>query len=62
MSGFDVFLSILMIIAGVFSGFFAVVRKPRRGRSKIVSLITSLLLIVGGIVCLVFGLPASEFL
>lgn len=62
MSGFDVFLSIMMIVIGAFGGFFAIVRKPRRGQSKIVSLIVSLLFIVGGIVCLVFGLPASEYI
>lgn len=61
MSGFDIFFSILLIVLGVFGGFTSIVRKSRRGQSKFVAFVVSVLFLLGGIVCLIFGLPAAEF-
>lgn len=47
MSGFDIFFSILLIVLGVFGGFTSIVRKSRRGQSKFVSFVVSVLFFIG---------------
>ena len=58
----DILLSVMLIVIGAVGGFSSVVRRSRRGQSRFVSFVLSLLFIVGGILCLVFGVPASEYL
>lgn len=58
----DILLSVMLIVIGAVGGFSSVVRNSRRGQSKFVSFVLSLLFLIGGILCLVFGVPASEYL
>ncbi len=58
----DILLSVMLIVIGAVGGFSSVVRRSRRGQSRFVSFVLSLLFLVGGILCLVFGVPASEYL
>lgn len=62
MSGLDIFFSIFLIVVGAIGGVSSFVRKARRGQSKFVGFVVSVLFLIGGILCLIFGLPASEFI
>lgn len=57
----DIIFSIVLIVIGAGSAFGSIVRKARRGQSKFVSFVVSILFIVGGILSLVFGFPVSEY-
>ena len=61
MNVIDIIFSIVLIVIGAGSAFGSIVRNSRRGQSKFVSFVVSILFIVGGILCLIFGLPASEY-
>ena len=61
MNVIDIIFSIVLIVIGAGSAFGSIVRNSRRGQSKFVSFVVPILFIVGGILCLIFGLPASEF-
>lgn len=62
MSALDIIVSILLIVLGAGGAFGSIVRRSRRGQSRFVSFVVSILFIIGGILCLIFGLPASEYL
>lgn len=62
MGAFDIILSVLMIFIGAVGGVSAFVRKARRGQSKFVLFVISVLFLAGGIVCLAFGVPVTEFI
>lgn len=62
MGVFDVVISIFLIVIGAIGGVSSFVQKSRRGRSKFAAFVVSILFLVGGIVCLVFGLPAAEYI
>lgn len=62
MGVFDVILSVLMIFIGAVGGVSSFVQKARRGQSKFVSFVISVLFLAGGIVCLAFGVPVTEFI
>ena len=60
MNFIDIILSILIIIIGAGGMFGSVVRNSRRGQSRFVSFVISVLFVIGGILCLIFGLPVSD--
>ena len=60
MNVLDIIVSILLIVLGAGGAFGSIVRNSRRGQSKFVSFVVSILFVIGGILCLIFGLPASE--
>ena len=62
MNGLDIVVSILIIVLGVVCGLNSIVRSSRRGQSKFVALVLSLLFIIGGILALVYGFPVTEYL
>ena len=62
MSAFDIFYAVLLVLLGAFGAFAAISRKSRRGQSKFVAFVISLLFLAGGIICLIFGFPISEYL
>ncbi len=62
MGVFDIILSVLMIFIGAVGGVSSFVRKARKGQSKFVLFVISVLFITGGILCLVFGVPVTEFI
>ncbi|MBP0984335.1 MAG: DUF308 domain-containing protein [Oscillospiraceae bacterium] len=62
MSGLDIFFSIFLIVVGAIGGVSSFVRKARRGQSKFVGFVISVLFLIGGIVCLIFGFPVSEYI
>ncbi|MGN1110982.1 MAG: DUF308 domain-containing protein [Oscillospiraceae bacterium] len=62
MNAFDIIISVFMIVLGVCGGFSSIVRKSRRGQSKFVGFVVSLLMFICGIICLVFGYPVSEYI
>ncbi|MGN0682445.1 MAG: hypothetical protein ACI4JY_02105 [Oscillospiraceae bacterium] len=62
MGVFDIILSVGIIVIGALGCVTSVVRKPRRGQSKFVGFVVSLLMFICGIICLVFGYPVSEYI
>lgn len=62
MGVFDIILSVLMIFIGAVGGVSSFVRKARRGQSKFVLFVISVLFLAGGIVCLAFGVPVTEYI
>lgn len=58
----DIILSVLMIFIGAVGGASSFVRKARRGQSKFVLFVISALFMAGGILCLAFGVPVTEFI
>ena len=62
MSALDIIVSILLIVLGAGGAFGSIVRRSRRGQSRLASFVISVLFLVGGILCLIFGLPAAEYL
>ena len=62
MSGLDIVFSILLIVTGALGGFSSIVRKSRRGQSKFVIFVFSVLVLIGGILSLIFKFPVSEYL
>lgn len=61
MGVFDIILSVGIIVIGALGCVTSIVRKPRRGQSRFVGFVISLLFLIFGIIGLVFKFPVSEY-